>query len=415
VLGCDAHRALAREVAQKAIVLLRNEDAMLPLAASERIALIGRLADRPNLGDRGSSDGRPRHVVTPREGLAAALGDTGRLTTDPGTDLQSARGVAREADVAVVVVGYTYRDEGEFLAPPDFTPFAEGIPKPGPLRWLFAPRFLRPLWGKLFTWATRLGTPRRSGFGHGLGGDRASLSLSAEVEALVHAVAEANPRTVVVVMAGSAVIMEAWRERVPGIVMLWYPGMEGGHALADILLGKVAPSGRMPFATPTSPDHLPHFDRDAREITYDLWHGYRKLDRDGVQAAFPFGFGLSYTGFEFASARVDREAIGPDEIVDLHVTVRNTGAHDADCVVQIYATAEESAVERAPKTLVAFSRVPVAAHAARDATLPIRARDLAHFDETRDDFTVEPIAYTLRVAQHADDRDAIPVRIRVVA
>ena len=414
VLGCDAHRALAREAARKSIVLLRNEDAVLPLADDARFALIGRLADKPNLGDRGSSDGRPRHVVTPREGLATALGDPSRLTYDPGTDLEAARAAARSADVAVVVVGYTYRDEGEFLAPPDFAPFADGIPKPGPLRWLFAPRFLRPLWGKLFTWLSRLGAPKRA-TDFGMGGDRDSLTLSAEHEALIRAVAEANPRTVVVVMAGSAVVMEAWRERVPGIVMLWYPGMEGGHALADILLGRVAPSGRMPFATPVSPTHLPVFDSTAREIVYDLWHGYRKLDRDGIAAAFPFGFGLSYTGFALENARLERGEIGPGETTDLQVTVRNTGSRDADCVVQVYATAEGSAVERALKTLVAFARVPVAAGATRDATIPIRARDLAYFDESRDDFVVEPIAYTLRAAQHADDPSAPRTSLRVTA
>ncbi len=414
VLGCEAHRALAREAARKAIVLLRNEDAVLPLSHDESIALIGRLADKPNLGDRGSSDGRPDHVVTPREGLTAALGDADRVRFDPGADLDSARTAARDAAVAVVVVGYTYRDEGEFLAPPDFAPFADGIPKPGPLRWLFAPRFMQPLWGKLFTLVSRLGAPKRA-TGFGMGGDRASLTLSEEHEALIRAVAEANPRTVVVVMAGSAVIMEAWKDRVPGIVMLWYPGMEGGHALADVLLGRVSPSGRMPFATPTSAAHLPAFDSDAREIPYDLWHGYRKLDRDGVRAALPFGFGLSYTTFALEDPRLERGEIRADEDASLHVTVRNTGAQDADCVVQVYASAEGSAVERAPKTLVAFARVAVAAGASREATVPIRARELAWFDEARDDFTVEPIAYTLRVAQHADDPAAPSVSLRVVA
>ena len=85
-------------------------------------------------------------------------------------------------------------------------------------------------------------------------------------------------------MAGSAVIMEAWRQTVPAILMLWYPGQEGGHALADILLGKVNPSGRLPCTFPASADHLPFFDRDATAITYDLWHGYRKLLRDGNAA-----------------------------------------------------------------------------------------------------------------------------------
>jgi beta-glucosidase len=191
--------------------------------------------------------------------------------------------------------------------------------------------------------------------------------------------------------------------------------MEGGHALADVLLGRVAPSGRMPFATPTSPDHLPHFDPDAREITYDLWHGYRKLDRDGVKAAFPFGFGLSYTGFAIESAQLERGDVDSDATVELHVRVRNTGSRDADCIVQVYASAEGSRVERAAKTLVAFARVPVASGTAQEAVIPVRVRDLAWFDETRDDFVVEPIAYTLHVAQHADDASAPRVTLRVTS
>jgi beta-glucosidase len=95
-------------------------------------------------------------------------------------------------------------------------------------------------------------------------------------------------------MCGSAVIMEPWRHEVPAILMLWYPGMEGGHALADIVLGAAAPSGRLPFAIPTDPSHLPPFDPDASTIEYGPLHGQRLLDHLGVAAAFPYGHGLSY-------------------------------------------------------------------------------------------------------------------------
>ena len=107
-------------------------------------------------------------------------------------------------------------------------------------------------------------------------------------------------------MAGSAVITEAWRDRAPAILMLWYPGMEGGHALAEVLTGEVNPSGRLPCTFPARAEDLPFFDRNATKITYDLWHGYRKLERDGAAPAFPFGFGLSYTTFEYAGLRLAR-------------------------------------------------------------------------------------------------------------
>ena len=135
---------------------------------------------------------------------------------------------------------------------------------------------------------------RGDGGGIGQGGDRRSLHLRADDEALIEAVAAANDRVVVVVMCASAVLMHTWQHLVPGIVILWYPGMEGGHALADIVLGRAAPTGRLPFAIPTSADHLPPFDPAATQITYGPLFGQRLLDHLGVEAAYPFGFGLTY-------------------------------------------------------------------------------------------------------------------------
>jgi beta-glucosidase len=214
-------------------------------------------------------------------------------------------------------------------------------------------------------------------------------------------------------MAGSAVIMESWRREVPALLVLWYPGMEGGHALADVLFGAVAPSGRLPFVSPTSEDQLPHFDRDATAITYDLWHGYRKLDRDGATPAFPFGFGLTYTQFTYRSASVDRDEVSADDTIEVSVEVENTGARDADEVVQIYAEAIDSAIERAPRELRGFARIAVPAGQARVARIPLAVRSLAYFDEARDDFAVEPIAYDLVAARHERDDAAPRVRIRV--
>jgi beta-glucosidase len=278
---------------------------------------------------------------------------------------------------------------------------------------------MQPLWPRAFGWATRLASRfgrRRadaSGFAPGLGGDRRSLALPAADEALIRAVASANERTIVCVMAGSAVIMESWRSEVPAILMLWYPGMEGGHALADLLFGKISPSGRMPFATPKEAKHLPHFDRDATRATYDLWHGYRKLDRDGAEPAFPFGFGLSYGEFVYESASADRSEVDADGEVVVSVTVRNAGARDGEEVVQLYAEPVGSAIERAPRELRAFARIGVPAGEARTVQIPLAIRSLAYFDEAIDDFAVEPIAYDLVAARHERDDRAPRARIRV--
>ena len=128
----------------------------------------------------------------------------------------------------------------------------------------------------------------------GTGGDRSSLALHDADERLIAAVAAASPRVIVVLMCGSAVLMERWRTLVPGILILWYPGMEGGHALADIVLGTVAPTGRLPFAIPARAADLPPFDPAAATVVYGPLHGQRLLDHLGAEPAYRFGFGLTY-------------------------------------------------------------------------------------------------------------------------
>jgi beta-glucosidase len=180
------------------------------------------------------------------------------------------------------------------------------------------------------------------------------LTLHRADEAVISAVASANPRTAVVVIGGSAIIMEAWRHQVPAILMAWYPGMEGGRAIADVLTGAQEPGGRLPVAIPTDARHLPFFDARAEKIVYDSWWGQRKLDRDGNRAAYPFGFGLGYTTFdmELVDHRVsDDEAIAG-------VRVRNTGQRAGSTVAQVYAISD--APDAAPQ-LVGFRRVELPA------------------------------------------------------
>jgi beta-glucosidase len=378
------------------MVLLRNEHGLLPLdpASLRRLAVIGRLAAVKNLGDGGSSNVHPPHVVTPLDGLRAALPNATIVHDDGG----NAAAVATDVDAAIVVVGYTHHDEGEFIDP-------NGMAH---LFHLFPPMTDPDTAPRLQAAMKRAA----SGFGMSPGGDRRRLELSVADEALVRAVAAANPRTVVAVMSGSAVVMEQWRTRVPAIVQLWYPGMEGGHALADVLFGKVSPSGRLPFAVPRDPAQLPHFDRNARSITYDLWHGYRKLDRDGAVPAFPFGFGLTYTAFSHRSIAVERDAVGAEDTITVTVEVENTGARDGEEVVQLYAEPIGSAIERAPRELRAFARIAVPSGQTRAAQIALPVRSLAYFDESRDDFSVEPIAYDLVAGRHERD-DGPRARIRV--
>jgi beta-glucosidase len=399
-VGNEANRALAREAAEKSIVLLQNEGNLLPLRDVKKIAVIGRLADTPNTGDAGSSNTRPAYVVTPLAGIQAALKGQAEVLHDDGSNLERATATARAADAVVLVVGYTHIDEGEFLDPDTMQNLASLFPAPTPEEAPIAQGFTQGMAGQ----------PDDDFL---TGGDRDRLTLHPDEEALIQAIAAANPRTVVAVMGGSAVIMEAWRERVPAILMLWYPGMEGGHALADILLGRVNPSGKLPFVIPQRAEDLPFFDKDATEIEYDLWHGYRKLERDGHTPAFPFGFGLSYTRYRYANLKLAQTQLGPSETLSLSLDVSNIGAHAGEEVVQLYVSPIGSSVERAPKELKAFTRIALQLGETKTIQLSVPISRLAYYDETMADFVVEPLEYELFVGAHSLDDHALKARFMV--
>ena len=412
---CSAHRALAREAAVKSIVLLRNEpladgQPALPLGNLRSLAVVGRLAASVNLGDRGSSDTRPPPgaVVTPLEGLRAARPELA-ITHADGRSLEAAATLAARCEAAVVVAGLDWRLEGEHIHPGDIAPILRQIPPPewleqrlGP--WLGRQR-LRSLWqplADLIAWLTsHAAAPLRGDFA---AGDRTDLRLPPDQVALIRAVAAANPRTVVVLMGGGAILCEEWHQLVPGLLLLWYPGEQGGHALADVLFGAVSPSGRLPFCLPADAADLPPFEPRARRVRYDLWHGYRRLQRQGRQAAYPFGFGLSYSRFAFSEPGVHLQGSGPVGAgVALQVTVCNCGGAVASEVVQVYLEPPRGRMERPRRTLVAFQRVSLRPGEQKPVTLEIPLRRFACFETSRDGFVVEPGRYRLVVAQHADD------------
>jgi beta-glucosidase len=398
VAASPEHRALAYEAAAKSIVLLKNGSVgapMLPLDAAtlRRIAVLGRLASVPNLGDRGSSNVIPPAVVTPLDGLRAALPDVEVLAAD-GSDLDAASRIARDADAVIVVVGCTFEDEGEFISAQPELLMATAPPRPARLPTAEPPRPARP------------DGSQRGQRGFATGGDRASLDLSPADQALIRAAAAANPATVVVLMGGSAILVEAWHEAVPAIVMLWYPGMEGGRALADILLGRVDPTGRLPFAVPRDAGHLPYFDRDATSITYDLFHGQWLLDRDRHDARYPFGFGLSY-GPQAVVKDVAVEA--GDAGLSISARLVNEGGRDATEVVQVYAGLRGSRRERPSWRLAAFARTDAPAGGSADVRLSIPYERLAV--RVNGGWVVDAGAYEIAVGRHAHDPLAIVVPI----
>jgi beta-glucosidase len=210
---------------------------------------------------------------------------------------------------------------------------------------------------------------------------------------------------VVVLMGGGGLLTREWHDAVPGLLLLWYPGQEGGHALADVLLGRVSPSGRLPFSLPSSADQLPPFEPRARRIVYDLWHGYRRLGRDGQAAAFPFGYGLSYSQFETTelSANLTPNSDDAEPAISLAVTVANSGAMAAAEVLQIYLEPPGEAVQRPARALVGFARVPLVAGSRQRIELTIPLHRLAFFDIHQDGFQIEAGIHRLVVARHCED------------
>lgn len=230
--------------------------------------------------------------------------------------------------------------------------------------------------------------------------DRASLALPGRQEELIRRVAETGTPTTVVLVGGSAITMASWIDRVGAVLVAWYPGQEGGHAVADALLGDVSPGGRLPITYPVAEGQLP--------LSY--WHkptgrGDDYVDMTGAPA-FPFGFGLAYTTFEYDSLRIAPRTIAGTGRATVTFRVRNTGTRAGDEVPQLYARDVVASVARPVLALKGFTRVRLAPGEARTVTLTLDARELRMLDEEMR-WIVEPGRY--RVLVGASSRD---IRLR---
>lgn len=382
LVASEDHTRLALESAEKSAVLLEN-DGCLPFdrARVARLAVLGRLAAIENTGDTGSSRVRAPYVVTPLEGLRRYLGDAAILVGDEG-DLDAARLAARDADAVVVVVGCTAQDEGEYV-PGGLTFGAdqkEAMEKDGQ-----SPAQL----------------PSK-------GGDREHLGLKSEQIALIEAASTSGKPVVVVIVAGSAVLVEEWRGEVGAILQTFYSGMEGGTALARLLFGDVSPSGKMPITVARDPAHYPFFDREADTIDYGYWHGYAKFEEDAVEPRYPFGFGLSYARFSYRALSVRLAG----EAIEARVAVRNDGAIAADEVVQLYVGFPGTVRPRARKSLKAFSRVRICPGETRIVTLTVPLDDLAYRDPQTHGWRIEPGEHEVMIARGSADSE--PLRASVM-
>ena len=360
----DAHHALAREAAGRGIVLLRNEGGLLPLPDSgTSVAVIGEFARTPRYQGGGSSQ------ITPTR-LDDALTEITALTSARVT-------------------------------------FAAGYPVDGPADERLAAEAAEVA-GAHDVAVVFLGTVNETE-----GADRDSLDLPAAQLALLERVVAANPRTVVVLSNGAVVRTTPWDRSVPALVEGWLLGQAGGGALADVLFGRVNPSGRLaetiPLRLEDHPSYL-DFPGEAGHVRYGegIHVGYRGFDAREQEVAYPFGFGLSYTTFRYGPAAAAVTGDG----VEVRVPVTNTGDRDGREVVQVYASRPGSRVRRAPRELAGFATVAIRAGKTAEAVVRIARDDLAHWDPWLRRWVVEGGEVVLAVgASSRDLRDTVTVTI----
>lgn len=377
-IGKASSITLAREAAEESMVLLKNEG-VLPFKKQEgkTIAVIGRLADLENTGDRGSSDSTPLYVETPFEGIRKHQEAQGnKVILDDGSNLERAKELAQNADEFVLVVGFTHEDEGEYII------------------------FSREQMEEAAEAGKSLGKVT-------IGGDREDLSLLEQDEMLIKALHPMNDNLVVVYVGGSAIDMSTWEDDVPAILFSWYAGMEGGTALANILYGNANPSGKLPFSIAKNQKDYPPFTPYTKNFKYGYYHGYTLFDKKGTTPAYPFGFGLSYTNFTYDSLAVKTQEISMDDILKVEVNVSNTGGVDGKEVVQLYIGFSNSAVDRPVKLLRGFKKVRLKAGETKKVLLDVAAKDLAWYNPATENWEVESMTYELYIGSSSAKNDLL--------
>jgi beta-glucosidase len=331
------HKEIARRVAQESVVLLKNEKNFLPLdkASLKSIAVLGPLADVVALD---WYSGTPGYVVTPVEGIRNKVGSGVTVNFVPKTaDISEAVEAAKKSDVAVVFVGNHPTCDAPWARCPTPSDGKEAI-------------------------------------------DRKAIDLAQEE--FVKQIYAANPKTVVVLLASFPIAINWSQENVPAILHITHNAQEEGTAIADALFGDINPAGRLVQTWPKSLDQVPPM------MDYNIRDGRTYMYFKG-KPLYPFGYGLSYTTFRYSHLKLSPARLGKTGALTVSVNVKNTGRRAGDEVVQLYISLLNSKVERAGKELKGFQRIALQPHETRTVTLPVKAEDLAYWDEQQNKWVVE--------------------------
>jgi beta-glucosidase len=345
------HHSLAREAAAESMVLLRNEGALLPLDTAQAVGVIGEFARTPRIQGAGSSQVNATRVDTALESISsiAPVEFAPGYSLDPRVDadplIADAVAVAARSDVVLLFVGLPSADESE-------------------------------------------------------GYDRRDLELPEAQGRLIRAVAAANARTVVILTNGGVVSLEPWHDSVPAIVEAWLLGQAGGSAVADVLFGRVAPSGRLaesiPLRLQDTPSYL-NFPGDGDTVRYGegIFVGYRYYESVDVPVRYPFGYGLTYTSFGYSGLEVSRDRAS--------VTVTNTGTRAGADVVQFYISAPSGGISVPRRELRGFEKVFLESGESVRVTVEFTSRSYSHWDVATSGWLVAGGRYTVEVGRSAHD------------
>ncbi|MEK4362305.1 glycoside hydrolase family 3 C-terminal domain-containing protein [Paenibacillus sp. FSL M8-0212] len=358
----DEHHQLARKVAAESMVLLKNEESILPLGREGEVALIGAFARKPRFQGGGSSHINPTKVDDIVEEMTQVAGEGVTFSYAPGyrieaddvdeTLMHEAVHAAQSADTAVVFVGLPDRYESE-------------------------------------------------------GYDRAHLRLPDNHIRLIEEIAKVQSRVVVVLSNGSPVEMP-WLPQVQAVLEAYLGGQAVGGAIADLLYGEVNPSGKLAETFPAKLSHNPsylNFPGEGDRVDYreGIFVGYRYYDKKELEPLFPFGYGLSYTTFEYADLKVDRTELTDQDEVNVQVRVTNTGDRAGKEIVQLYVSDVESTVIRPVKELKAFAKVALEPGESKVVSFTLNKRSFAYYNVDMKDWHVETGEFDIQVGSSSRD------------
>ena len=386
----EAHYAAARQIGNEGIVLLRNENGVLPIDVNEggkRILVVGENAVKMMTVGGGSSSLKVQRELSPLDGIRAAAGDKAVV--------EYARGYVGDVtgEYNGVTTGQNLKDDrsAEEL-------IAEAVSK-----------------AKDADYVIFFGGLNKSAHQDCEDSDRESLALPYGQDAVIEALAKANPNLIVVNISGNAVAMP-WVKEVPAIVQGWFLGSEAGNSIADIIFGKVNPSGKLPMTFPVAlEDNGAHAlgaypgvkraDSPIIDLEYKegVLVGYRWHDTKKIKPLFAFGHGLSYTDFEYGKATADRKDMTADETITFTIPVTNKGAKAGSEIVQLYISDPKASVMRPVKELKGFAKVELQPGETKDVTFTIGRDALSFFDADKHQWVAEPGQFVANIGAASDD------------